>query len=284
MFQFIKSLNNNIVLACDQKQNEVVLFGTGIGFSRKPGDIIEESSVHKLFFNDSNKRFAPMIQNLSEPIISITEEMIQYGSTVLEKQIHASILIILADHIYFAIERAKNNQNIDNPLQWEIPHLYPKEYKIGTKGVELIKEKLAISLPLQEASLIALHFVNAQFERQDMNVTLKMTEIISRILDIVNYHFQINLDESSLYYSRFIVHLRYFIMRQRNSTKDTIGLNDESLFETVKTHYNKSYICATKIAKYLFDAHTWEISKDEIIYLLLHIERIINDSKETKQS
>lgn len=282
MFQFIKSLNNNIVLACDPTQNEVVLFGTGIGFGRKPGDIIEESSVTKLFLNDTNKRFAPMIQNLSEPIISITEEMIQYGSSVLEKQIHASILIVLADHIYFAIERIKNNQNIDNPLQWEIPHLYPKEYKIGVKGIELIKEKLAINLPIQEASFIALHFVNAQFEQQDMDVTLKMTEIISRILDIVYYHFQITLDESSLYYSRFIVHLRYFIMRQKNATKDAIGLNDEDLFNTVKTRYNKSYLCATKIAKYLFDSHAWEISNDEVIYLLLHIERIITDSKETK--
>ena len=276
MFEFVKSLNNNIVLAYDENHNEVVLFGTGIGFNRKKGDMVEESSVTKLFINDSNKRLAPMIQNLSEDIVSATEEIVQYGSRVLEKQLHASILIVLADHLYFAMERAKKSQNVDNPLQWEVPHLYPKEYEIGVKGVKLIEERLQIKLPPQEASFIALHFVNAQFESQDMSDTLKITEIISRILDIVSYHFQLILDENSLYYSRFIVHLRYFIIRQETHMKDTIGLNDEDLLETVKTRYKKSYQCAVKIAKYLLDAYSWDVSKDEIIYLLLHIERITN--------
>ncbi|GLC79573.1 BglG family transcription antiterminator LicT [Lacrimispora brassicae] len=274
MFEFVKSLNNNIVLAYDENHNEVVLFGTGIGFSRKKGDRVEESSVSKLFINDSNKRLAPMIQNLSEDIVSVTEDIIQYGSRVLEKQLHASILIVLADHLYFAMERAKKSQSVDNPLQWEVPHLYPKEYEIGVKGVKLIEERLQVKLPPQEASFIALHFVNAQFESQDMSDTLKITEIISRILDIVSYHFQLVLDENSLYYSRFIVHLRYFIIRQETHMKDTIGLNDEDLLETVKTRYKKSYQCAVKIAKYLYDAYSWDVSKDEIIYLLLHIERI----------
>lgn len=279
MFEFVKSLNNNIVLAYDENHNEVVLFGTGIGFNRKKGDMVEESSVTKLFINDSNKRLAPMIQNLSEDIVSATEEIVQYGSRVLEKQLHASILIVLADHLYFAMERAKKSQNVDNPLQWEVPHLYPKEYEIGVKGVKLIEERLQIKLPPQEASFIALHFVNAQFESQDMSDTLKITEIISRILDIVNYHFQLILDENSLYYSRFIVHLRYFIIRQKTHMKDTIGLNDEDLLETVKTRYKKSYQCAVKIAKYLHDAYSWDVSKDEIIYLLLHIERITSVTK-----
>ncbi|MBE7722334.1 BglG family transcription antiterminator LicT [Lacrimispora indolis] len=279
MFEFVKSLNNNIVLAYDENHNEVVLFGTGIGFNRKKGDMVEESSVTKLFINDSNKRLAPMIQNLSEDIVSATEEIVQYGSRVLEKQLHASILIVLADHLYFAMERAKKSQNVDNPLQWEVPHLYPKEYEIGVKGVKSIEERLQIKLPPQEASFIALHFVNAQFESQDMSDTLKITEIISRILDIVNYHFQLILDENSLYYSRFIVHLRYFIIRQKTHMKDTIGLNDEDLLETVKTRYKKSYQCAVKIAKYLHDAYSWDVSKDEIIYLLLHIERITSVTK-----
>jgi beta-glucoside operon transcriptional antiterminator len=276
MFEFVKSLNNNIVLAYDENHNEVVLFGNGIGFNRKKGDLVSESSVNKLFINDSNKRLASMVQNLSEDIVSVTEDIIQYGSRILEKQLHASILIILADHLYFAIERAKKNQNVENPLQWEVPHLYPREYEIGKKGVKLIEERLQVKLPPQEASFIALHFVNAQFESQDMSDTLKITEIISRILDIVSYHFQLILDENSLYYSRFIVHLRYFIIRQETHMKDTIGLNDEDLLETVKTRYKKSYQCAVKIAKYLLDAYSWDVSKDEIIYLLLHIERITN--------
>lgn len=249
MFEFVKSLNNNIALAYDENHNEVVLFGNGIGFNRKKGDMVSESSVSKLFINDSNKRLAPMVQNLSEDIVSATEEIIQYGSRILEKQLHASILIILADHLYFAIERAKKSQNVNNPLQWEVPHLYPREYEIGVKGVNLIEERLQVKLPPQEASFIALHFVNAQFESQDMSDTLKITEIISRILDIVSYHFQLILDEDSLYYSRFIVHLRYFIIRQKTHMKDTIGLNDEDLLETVKIRYKKKLPMCRKDCK-----------------------------------
>lgn len=51
MFEFVKSLNNNIVLAYDENHNEVVLFGTGIGFNRKRGDMVSESSVSKFFLS-----------------------------------------------------------------------------------------------------------------------------------------------------------------------------------------------------------------------------------------
>lgn len=35
MFTVVKVLNNNIVLALTDAQNEVVVFGTGIGFKRR---------------------------------------------------------------------------------------------------------------------------------------------------------------------------------------------------------------------------------------------------------
>ena len=46
MLTVVKSLNNNIILAVTEMDQELVAFGTGIGFKRKKGDrvSIEEAS------------------------------------------------------------------------------------------------------------------------------------------------------------------------------------------------------------------------------------------------
>lgn len=64
-----------------------------------------------------------------------------------------------------------------------------------------------------EAGFIALHMVNARIDGNEMKSTLKMTEIVQHILNIITYHYGIVLDESSFSYSRFLTHLQYFAMR-----------------------------------------------------------------------
>ena len=43
--------------------------------------------------------------------------------------------------------------------------------------------------------------------------TLDITKMIQNILNIVKFHFNIELDEYSLHYERFITHLKFFAQR-----------------------------------------------------------------------
>ena len=104
--------------------------------------------------------------------------------------------------------------NRSNSFLWEIRKSYPKEYKVGLKALDLIKEETEKSLPEDEAGNIALHLINAQ-----VNNTYKIDNInnvtkkIKDILNIIKYTYNIQLDENSINYERFVTHLKFFFER-----------------------------------------------------------------------
>ncbi|WP_086348809.1 PRD domain-containing protein [Candidatus Enterococcus clewellii] len=274
----VKSLNNNIILAEDAKGNEVVLFGTGIGFKKKKGEEIPSQAIQKKFTIEKENRLSKILNTISSQTIDITEDILTIANDKLDKKINDIAIISISDHIRYAIERTKQGIEIKNPLQWEIPHLYPKEHEVGKLAVEWIREQYGISLFDSEASFITMHIINAQYENSDMDYTMRLTETISKIINIVNYHYHISINELGINYSRFVTHLRYFVIRQKEKIDSDEILNQE-LYQTIVTKHKKSFACAKKIAEYLSDIYSWHVSETEIIYLVLHIERLIQESK-----
>lgn len=274
----IKSLNNNIVLAEDDAGNEVVLFGTGIGFQKKKGEDISNQAIQKTFTIAKEDRLSKVLNTISSQAIDITEDILKLANEKLDKKVNDIAIISLSDHIRYAIDRTKQGIEIKNPLQWEIPHLYPKEYAVGKLAVEWIRDQYGIDLFDSEASFITMHIINAQYENNDMDYTMRLTETISKIINIVNYHYHISINELGINYSRFVTHLRYFIVRKKEKINSDEVLNHE-LYRTLAQKHKKSFLCAKKIADYLADAYHWEVSETEIIYLVLHIERLIQESK-----
>ena len=60
--------------------------------------------------------------------------------------------------------------------------------------------------------------INGKSDKTD--IAYSMTKKIQDILNIVKYTYDIELDEHSLNYERFITHLRFFFKRLNN--KDTV--------------------------------------------------------------
>ena len=81
----------------------------------------------------------------------------------------------------------------ENPIVWEIPHLYFQEYQVGKKALTIIQKMMGISFEDTEASLIALHFVNAQIDGQSMGDTIKMTHLTKEIVKIIQNIFEMIL-------------------------------------------------------------------------------------------
>jgi beta-glucoside operon transcriptional antiterminator len=281
MFKVVKSLNNNIILALNKDNEEIVVFGTGIGFKKKPGDPIEENEAQKIFRAHENYSFSKGIDSIDPEVLALTERIIEAAQKQLNKPLSNSVLFTLSDHIMFAIQRVKTEQYLENPIQWEVPHLYYQEYIAGQQAVTMINEAYGIQLPASEASFIALHFVNGQIDGQSMDETIKITKLTKEIVIIIQSLFEISLDKTSIHYSRFITHLRYFINRQE--TNQSVIAMDEDLRQFIKQHYMKSYACGLMIKEKLEKEYDWKISEDEIVYLVIHIERIVAENKnETK--
>lgn len=270
-----KVINNNVISVIQDNQ-ELVIMGRGIAFKKRPGDEVDEDRIEKIFKlenQDMAGKFKSLLYEVPMEYVKATEEIIQYAKNQLGKKLNDIIYISLTDHIHFAIERQKQGIKIVNPLLWEIKRIYKDEFQIGMKALKMLKEKLKIELPEDEAGFIAMHFVNAELN-EEMTDVANMTKIIQDILNIVKYHFKLELDEDSLNYFRFLTHLKFFAQRLINNI--LLKGNDEDLYEIVKNKHPEAYACTKKIEDYIQKVHGCEITPEEKLYLTIHIDRVVN--------
>ena len=71
MYRVIKSLNNNGILALDQqKGQEVILLGNGVGFGKKPGQRLEDIPEARRYELADGRRKTPALNlvNSIEPV------------------------------------------------------------------------------------------------------------------------------------------------------------------------------------------------------------------------
>lgn len=270
--KIVKKINNNIALAINAKDEEVIVVGKGIGFPKTPYELRDESIIERVFVTQSNKDYLEMFKDIPLEDIYLTQEIIKCGEKCLGRKLNTNILLTLSDHISYAIQRFKEGIEAKSPLEWEIKHLYPMELKIGIKAIEIIKRERGIELPKAECTFIALHFINAQIGDNKIDQTSKITEIIGNILGIVKYHFKVELDETSINFTRFVKHLQYFIYRQLNASP--LEGENENLYKIVEKQYPNENECVHKIEEFLKSNYGWNCSIDEKLYLILHIQRV----------
>lgn len=270
-----KVFNNNVALVVDNGNKEIIVMGKAIGFQKYPGDLIDETAIEKTFvlgLPSNNEKLISLFSEIPSEDIDLAHELIEEGRKALGKSLNENIIIGLSDHISFALKRAKEGLFISSPLEWEVRQAFPEEYSFGMFALTLIKSRTGVRLPDSEAALIAYHFVNAQVEMSSTLDNDVLRSVLLKILDIVRFHFQIELDEKSLNYSRFVTHLRYFIKRQTLGEK--LNNNDHQLYELVKDNYPKAFHCAMKIKRFLHSNQGWNCTNDELLYLTVHIQRV----------
>ena len=129
---------------------------------------------------------------------------------------------------------------------------------------------LGCRLPSDEAGNIALHLITAQVNNKYNKVEdiYDITKKIQDILSIVKYTYNIELNDNSLNYERFVTHLRFFFKRLKD--RELAEDKDDFLLKQVKNKYKNAYNCMLKIEKYL----NVELTDEEKLYLTLHIQRV----------
>ena len=272
-----KILNNNVVVVFEEGKTEKIVMGRGIAFGKKVGDSIDEEKIDKTFLlenSDNNSKLQQLLKDIPIEYFNAAEKIIEYAKTKAERKLNDFLYITLIDHIYMAVVRTKDGVNIKNMMLWDIKKFYKDEYDIGLKALDIIEEDFNIRLPEDEAGFIALHVVNAQ-TNADFNCINEMgdiTKLIQKIVIIVERHFNIKFNEDSVYYNRFLTHLKFFALRlfQKNIYNDK---EDEDLLSVVKMKYKEAYECTLKIAEYISLSYSYDISDEEKLYLTIHIEK-----------
>ena len=272
-----KILNNNVVISKINGEERIVM-GVGIAFGKKNGQAIEKDKIDKIFrmTSDEQERMLTLIKELDDDVLLISQEIIVEANKLYKEPLSESIYIALTDHINYAIKRHKEGTVINNPLLYEIKRLYPDEYKIGLFGIDRIAKHFNLDMPKDEAGFIAMHIVNANMNESISNV-YEITKITQSIVNLVRYHFNLDVSEEELSYARFITHLKFFSQRLINF-ESLEEVMDISLLASLQRKYSESNRCVDKIGDFLKRNYNHDLSNDERVYLILHIARLLKSS------
>lgn len=267
----IKNINNNVSLCLDSNQHEVVAFGKGIGFTKPPYEI-DLSKVERTFY-DVDELYLNMIKDIPREMIDISTKVIDYARMKIENPISSNVIFTLADHINFTIERYRKNMDLKLSIVQDIRYLYETEMEIAEYAVKLIRRETGIRLPEEETGCIALHIINAEaMDRVRRDEERRYDEIIDSIVEIIEEDFHFKVDKKDFNYSRFTSHMHYLFLRVKKN--ELCRDKNSHLYESLKASYPEIYECSEKVRKFLSDSLQKEMTDEECMYLILHINRL----------
>lgn len=272
--QINRVLNTNAVLSQDPDGNEIVLLGRGIGFKSRPGDELDETKIEKRFtLNDEKQlnRFQTLLEQIPTEYIFVAEQAISFAKRFYNMKLNESIHISLADHLHSAVENAKLGIQIPNSLLLDIKQYYPREYEIGQQTITMVDDKLHVQLPEDEWGFVAMHFVNAQYGRENTNIK-KIITFVRDVNQFILDELDIQPDEDSLFYHRYMTHLNFFAQRVAGGVHYSDD-NDVEL-SLLKKHYREEYKVSCDVANYIKKNYHFKPNKDEIMYLTIHLAHI----------
>ena len=265
-YSVVKVINNNVILAKENYTGaQVILMSKGIGFNRKPNDIVSDSG-------DDNKIFKMWDSGEKIPGFKYDKCKLEKIVDDIAKQSHKEMGVDiqtlkkpLLDHIVFAIDRLSFGLPVDNPYQGEIAVLYRREYKIAKYSVSKIERELGIKIGDSEACLIALH-INAAKKKHNVSLSINKLKVYKEIIGLINE----SLGES---YSEdigglFLHIVNEYIIMLENGIKINMPIKEE-----VFKNMNSSYNIALRLKKKLDDVGIF-IDDDYLAFITVDIEKI----------
>lgn len=271
----LKKINNNVALASSDAGEEIVVFGKGVGFHEMPYELEDESVIQRVF-RDVDEKCIGGFANIADDVLLVASDIVAMADKALDCALAGNLVVCLADHLQYALERTGDGIAIENPLSHEVAFVYPREVELGRRGIELVSERMGVNLPESEITSIALHLVNAEVDgmgsSQDMDLVMKSTVILERATQVIEGQLGQQLDRTSYAYVRFVAHLRFLTRRlMRGGCKET---ENSGLFRQAARDFPDAYRCAAGVNEYLKRDYNWSCSDEEMLYLMMHVNRL----------
>ena len=99
-----------------------------------------------------------------------------------------------------------------------------------------------------------------------------MVKMLKDIFQIIQLHYGYTIDENSLNYSRFVVHMQFFL--QRLLENKMLENENDDIYYTYIIKNSSALDRVEQIEKYIDRLLHKQITRDEKIYLIVHITRI----------
>lgn len=269
--KLLKKINNNFALGLDSSGEEVIVSGKGIGFNKMPC-VIEDLNLITRTYYDIDSKYIGLINEIPEEILDISSNIVEYLKRKIEAQLNPNLVFTLADHINFCIERYKKNIMFSYPLAYDYKILYKDEVDVGFQALKMIEKRLGIRLPNDEAIGIAINIVNSEVNKPKHQGSKEFDYLIQNITKLIEGFYKTTVDKNTINYSRFVTHLQYLFMRLANG--EAIQSDNNMIFKNLIASTPDTYDCVLEVSKYLDKENNWKLSEEELLYLMIHINRL----------
>lgn len=271
----VKNINNNVALCLDSKGQEVVVFGKGVGFLKPPSEV-PLSKIQRTFY-DLNRKFLPLLADIPLDVIDFTAQQVAQIRGQLPYETNANLIMTLADHLAFAMTRAKKGIYTPMPSIYEMEQNYPVEVGIGRQIIKAMEQTFHVKLPKGEVQGVAMHFINASLgspSSGQLTAEEEYETILERMTQIVEYALQVTIRRDTFNYARFATHVQYLLKRvQEESSIDSDNLQ---VYASIRDEYKDISACVDQIHEYLQRNWSIDLSEEEKLYLIMHINRVIS--------
>lgn len=265
-----KVLNNNVVIA-ERNDADLILIGKGIGFNTLPGKIVPPERIEKVFIKENEEvidNYNIVLKTIDNEIVGVSEEIIHIAETELDTKLSETIHVSLPDHINFAIVRFEKGLIMENPFLNELKVLFPIEYSIAEKGIDLINKRLDTKLTNDEVGFICLH-IRAAITQDDIGKSFEYTKKMGDIMELISSLIGKKINKNSLEYARTLIHINFMIERIKSGK--TVK---NPLLENIKMDFYSEFAFAIKVSLKIEGIFGIEVPEDETGYLALHLRRI----------
>ena len=208
-----------------------------------------------------------IIQGVNPLFIEVAGKILKLAQ-IRFHEVDKNILLPLADHIAFSIERMKADMDISNPFASEIALLYKEEYEVALQGKAIIEEMCGYTINEGEVGYITLHVHSARGEDK-VSEAMQTAVIIRDSIEEVERDYNITINTNSMSYTRLMNHMKFLMLRLQGNEELQIDVGDY-----VSKQFPYAYHTAQKICEELRKVYQKDVPETEIGYLALHIERV----------
>ena len=244
--------------------------GKGVGFGDIPRDLAL-SEVERTFY-DLDEGGINVMSDLPAEVVMFAAKIIDIAKNELSYELSPNAVLLLADHLSFALERVRKNIRVKMPLAFDVQQMYPVEYRLGKYAVDRARKEFGVGLANDEAVGIAMNLINAKKTPVNRPET-DFSDMLEEVTEIVENHFHIMVDRESFNFSRYATHIQYLF--QRVQQKTAIDTDNLRMYKDLREEFPDIAQCVEVIADHIRETWGSELSEEEKLYLILHVNRII---------
>ncbi|ASD20728.1 transcriptional antiterminator [Cryobacterium sp. LW097] len=271
-----KVLNNNVVISVDSAGQERVLMGRGLGFQLQPTDTIDPAKVEKTFILEQGSgadHARQLLASVPYPVIEAVTAAVDEAERILGRSLGRRLPMAIIDHVQYVLERMQKGIRIPSTAMPELRVLHPQEFDAALAMARSVSASLQTDLPAEEAVFLTMHILNATRDEPNGTAALLFRRV-QHVVTTVEGGLGVQLDVASPDYARFILHIQFLL--QRLVAKTMLRGSDTSFFEFAKHSYPRSYAIAADVKLYVSEATGSELTDEELLYVIVHVERLAN--------